>query len=148
MAPERLNTQQIHRQDLSYHLFMREADLIAGIRLPEQARVLKQPGVHGLEGGDKRGAVGGAGEDHHHKSAAEDPDNHFADARLCNIPQLGGIEHIHHREGNNGGGIARQLESVGDVVGEMGAGPGTASQPCRHAQQEQPWVVQSVAGDN
>ena len=36
--------------------------------------------------------------------------------------------------GKTGGGIARQLEGVGDVVGKVGAGPGAASEPCRHAQ--------------
>ena len=41
VAPERLNAQQIHRQDLSDNLFMREADIVAGIRLPQQARVFQ-----------------------------------------------------------------------------------------------------------
>ena len=104
--------------------------------------------MHGFEGGDKRGAVGCAGEDHHHEAAAEDPDNHFTNARLGNIPQLGGVEHVNHRKGDDGGGIARQLECVGDVIGKMGAGPGTAPQPCGHAQQEQPRIVQRMAGDN
>ncbi len=46
VAPERLNAQQIHGQDLPDHPFMGGADLIGGIRLPQQARVLKQTGMH------------------------------------------------------------------------------------------------------
>ena len=107
MTPESLYAQQVHGQDLPDNLFMRETDVITGIRLPQQACMFQQPGMHGLQRGNQRRTVGGAGQDHHHKPAAEDPDNHLTDARLCNIPQFGGIEHIDDREGNDGRGIAR-----------------------------------------
>ncbi len=110
--------------------------------------MLQQPGVHRFQGADKGGAVGGAGQDHHHHAAAQDADNDFAHPCLGNIPQLGDVENIDHREGDDRRGVTRQLEGIGDVIAEVGAGPGANSQPRRHAEQKQPWVVEGMSGND
>ncbi|STT73181.1 Uncharacterised protein [Klebsiella pneumoniae] len=66
VAPEGLDTQQVHGQDLANHALMGGANGIRRLRHPQQAGVLQQPGVHGFQGRQQVAAVGGAWQDHHH----------------------------------------------------------------------------------
>ena len=45
---------------------------------------------------------------------------------LGDIPQLGGIQHVDDRKGDNGRGVTRQLKRIGNVIGKMSAGRYTA----------------------
>ncbi|MNC01507.1 hypothetical protein D3C75_488570 [compost metagenome] len=148
VAPEGLNAQQVHGQDLGDHFLMGLANRIVAVGLPQQAGMFQQSGVHALKSTDQGGAIRSAGQDHHHHPAAEYPDNDLADAGLSNIPQLGDIQNIDHRKGNDCGSVTRQLKGIGDVIGKVGAGPGTDPEPRRHAEQKQPRIVQGMPGDN
>ena len=86
VAPEGLDAQQVHGQDLANYAFMGGADSIRRFRYPQQTGVLQQAGVHGFQSRQQVAAIGGAGQDHHHQPAAQDPDDDFADARLGNHP--------------------------------------------------------------
>ena len=72
VAPERLNAQQVHGENLADHRFMGGAHLINLGRLQQQPGVLQQARVHLLQRGDQRLAVRGARQHHHHKSGAQD----------------------------------------------------------------------------
>ena len=136
VAPERLNTQQVHGQDLADNALVCGADSVGRDRLPQQTGVLQQSRMHIFERRQQGAAVGGAGQDHHHQATAQNTDNHLAYARLRYLPQFGGIDHINNRKGNDGAGIAGKLESIGDVVGIHRACPGTKRQPARHSKEK------------
>ncbi len=85
--------------------------------------MFQQTRVHRFKGGDKRSAIRGAGQDHHHDAAAQNADHHFTHACTGDVPQLGGIQHVDDRKGDNGCGVTCQLKRVRNVVGKMGAGP-------------------------
>ena len=85
--------------------------------------------MHVFQRGKQCGAIGGAGEDHHHHAAAQDTDDDLAYAGLSDIPQLRNLYGIDHGKSNDRRRITGQLKGVGDVIGEMRAGPGTKTDP-------------------
>lgn len=145
VTPEGLDAQQVHGEDLANHAFVSGADGISRLWHPQQAGVLQQPGVHGFQGRQQVAAVGGAGQDHHHESAAEDPNDDFADARLSDHPKFVAVADVNHRKRDDGAGIAGKLKGVGHVVGEQRAGPGAQRQPAGNTEQKQPGIVQRMA---
>ena len=134
MTPEGLNTQQVHGQDLPDHAFMGGANGIGGFRHPQQTGVLKQASMHIFQCRQQRSAIRRTGHDHHHQPAAQDADDNLANSRLRDSPQLVGVGNVDNRKGDNGAGIAGELESVGHVVGIHCAGPGTERNPRRNAE--------------
>lgn len=68
-------------------------------------------------------SIGTARQDHHHHAAAQNADNHLANARLSDIPQLAGLSNINHRKGDDGSRVARQLKCIRDVIREVRTGP-------------------------
>ena len=65
---------------------MRGTNGIGCVLLPEQCRVLQQSRMHVFKRGQQRGAIRGTGQDHHHHAAAQNPQHHFAHARLGYFP--------------------------------------------------------------
>ena len=147
VAPEGLNAQQIHGQDLTDDALVGAADGVGGHRLPQHIGMLKQTRVHIFQRGKQRAAVGGAGQNHHHQPAAQNTDDHFTNACLSYLPQFSRVDHVNDRESNDGAGVARQLEGVGDIIAVHRAGPGAKIQPARHREQKEPRVGQRVPGD-
>ena len=61
------------------------------------------------------------------------------------IPQLGGIQHVDDRKGDNGRGVTRQLKRIGNVIGKMSAGP-VHSPSHADMLNKRAGIVQSMAG--
>ncbi|CCK02420.1 hypothetical protein BN129_967 [Cronobacter sakazakii 701] len=132
MAPERLNAQHIERQHLRNHALMGGADGVGGLRFPQQTGVLQQTRLHFAQRAEKRHAVGLARHHHHHQATAQNADDHFADARLGDIPELCGFNRIDQRKSDDGGGISGKLKGVGGVVMKIARNPGAEREPQRH----------------
>ncbi len=92
--------------------------------------------------------IRGAGQDHHQQATAEDADDHLAHPRLGNIEDVVGIRHVDTREGDDGGGVARQRKGVGDVVLMVVGDVGAQRQPERDEEAEQPGIADAKAGDH
>ncbi len=78
--------------------------------------MFQQAGLALAQGFQQGFAVRGAGQDHHHQTAAEDTDDHLAHPRLGNIEDVVGIRHIDAGESDDGGSVTAEGEGVGDVV--------------------------------
>lgn len=82
------------------------------------------------------------------QAAAEDADDHLAHPGLGDVEDMLRVGQVDAGEGDDGGGIARQGETVGDVVlmvvGDVGATP----QPEGDKQAEEPGITDAKAGDH
>ena len=148
VAPDCLDAQHVQGEDLTDHPLVGGAHIGARLPEPEQLGMFQQPGLALAKGVQQGLAIGETRQDHHHQAAAEDADDHLAHPGLGDVEDMLRVGQVDAGEGDDGGGIARQGETVGDVVlmvvGDVGATP----QPEGDKQAEEPGITDAKAGDH
>ncbi|MNK64361.1 hypothetical protein D3C87_835980 [compost metagenome] len=148
VTPHRLNAQHVHGEDLADDPLVGTAHIGPRLPQPEQLGVLPQPGLTLAKGRQQCLSIREARQNHHHQTAAEDAHYHLAHPGLGDVEDVLRLGHVDAGEGDDGRGVARQGEGVGDVVlivvGDVGAEP----QPERDKEAEQPGIADAKTGDH